>query len=44
MNARFVYLYQDAGNPKKWDEIVFLNLRVMSADIVTSMAEPDYRC
>lgn len=39
MNIRFEYLYRDGGNFKNWGEVVFLNPRHVSADIVMSMAK-----
>lgn len=39
MNVRFEYLYRDAGNFKRWGEVVFSNPHEVPADVVASMAE-----
>lgn len=39
MNVRFEYLYRDAGNFKKWGEIIFSNPRNIDIDLVATMAE-----
>lgn len=38
MNIRFEYLYRDAGNYKRWGEIVFSNRRDSPAEHISSMA------
>jgi hypothetical protein len=39
MNARFEYLYRDAGNYKNWGEIVFSNPHNLDTDFISTMAE-----
>lgn len=39
MNVRFEYLYRDAGNFKKWGEVVFSNPHDVPADTIASMAD-----
>jgi hypothetical protein len=39
VNIRFEYLYRDAGNFKKWGEIVFSNPHNIAIELVESMAK-----
>ena len=39
MNIRFEYLYRDAGNFKKWGDVVFSNPRGITPEAATKMAE-----
>jgi len=39
MNIRFEYLYRDAGNFKKWGEIIFSNPNNIDIELVESMAK-----
>ncbi len=39
MNIRFEYLYRDAGNFKRWGEIVFSNPGDIGEKLIASMAE-----
>ncbi len=37
MNAKFEYLYRDAGNYKKWGDVVFKNRDNVDIDLLESM-------
>lgn len=43
MNVRFEYLYRDAGNFKRWGEVVFSNANNVDADSLTAIAEEALR-
>ena len=39
MNIRFEYLYRDAGNFKRWGEVVFANPRRMTVEAVAGVVD-----